>query len=338
MTGAAYQEGSEQSIMTEKINIEYVQETGFRERMEKVSETYLKKYRRRGRFTSYDGTRIFYVTYIRKNAKGNIVISHGFSEFAEKYDEMIYYFLQAGYSVFLAEHRGHGRSERRLSNMDKVYVESFAQYVRDLHIFVNKIVKPHQNEMILFAHSMGGAIGALYLQRYPGDFQKAILSAPMIQMKVRGLPYPAAMMIARICKCLGFGKAYAAGQHGFSMKPKFERSSCLSEERYLYAHGKRKANKRCRTNGACYSWVCAAQTAAVFVQASENIQKIDIPVLVFSAGRDHMVNTDEICRFAGKLKNARLVWFLDAKHEIFNAKERSSMQFFEEIFLFLLEG
>lgn len=28
--------------MTEKINIEYVQETGFRERMEKVSETYLK--------------------------------------------------------------------------------------------------------------------------------------------------------------------------------------------------------------------------------------------------------------------------------------------------------
>ena len=185
---------------------------------------------------------------------------------------------------------------------------------------------------------MGGAIGALYLQRYPGDFQKAILSAPMIQMKVRGLPYPAAMMIARICKCLGFGKAYAAGQHGFSMKPKFERSSCLSEERYLYAHGKRKANKRCRTNGACYSWVCAAQTAAVFVQASENIQKIDIPVLVFAAGRDHMVNTDEICRFAGKLKNARLVWFLDAKHEIFNAKERSSMQFFEEIFLFLLEG
>ena len=113
--------------MTEKINIEYVQETGFREQMEKVSETYLKKYRRRGRFTSYDGTRIFYVTYIRKNAKGNIVISHGFSEFAEKYDEMIYYFLQAGYSVFLAEHRGHGRSERRLSNMDKVYVESFAQ-------------------------------------------------------------------------------------------------------------------------------------------------------------------------------------------------------------------
>ncbi len=323
--------------MTEKIKIEYIPENGFRERMEYLSRTYLKKYRRRGRFTSYDGTRISYCVYQNRHAKGNIVISHGFSEFAEKYDEIVYYFLQAGYSVFLAEHRGHGRSERRLANMGKVYVESFAQYVRDLHIFVNKIVKPYRNEMILFAHSMGGAIGALYLQRYPGDFQKAILSAPMIQMRVRGLPYPAAMMVARICRCLGFGKAYAAGQHGFSKKPRLERSSCLSEERYLYAHARRMANPRCQTNGACYSWVCAAQTASVCLQASENIRKITIPVLLFAAGRDHMVNTDEICRFAGKLKNARLVWFLDAKHEIFNARERAQMQFFEEIFLFLQE-
>lgn len=323
--------------MTEKIKIEYIPENGFRGRMEEVSRTYLKKYRYRARFTSYDGTRIYYCMYLNRHAKGNIVISHGFSEFAEKYDEVIYYFLQAGYSVFLAEHRGHGRSERRLSNMEKVYVESFAQYVRDLHIFVNKIVKPHQNEMILFAHSMGGAIGALYLQRYPHDFQKAILSAPMIQMKVRGLPYPAAMMVARICKCLGFGKAYAAGQHGFSKKPRFERSSCLSKERYLYAHEKRRADPRRRTNGACYSWVCAAQTASVYVQATENIRKIRIPVLVFASGKDHMVNTDAICRFAGKLKNARLVWFLDAKHEIFNAREREQTRFFEEIFLFLQE-
>ena len=108
--------------MTEKIKIEYVQEDGFRKQMKQVTETYLKKYRRCGRFSSYDGTGIYYRTYIRKKAKGNIVISHGFSEFAEKYDEMIYYFLQAGYSVFLAEHRGHGRSQRRLSNLSLIHI------------------------------------------------------------------------------------------------------------------------------------------------------------------------------------------------------------------------
>ena len=324
--------------MTEKIKIKYLQETGFREQMKHVVEPYLAQYRRCGRFTSYDGTRIFYCNYVQKQAKGSIVISHGFSEFAEKYHEVIYYFLQAGYSVFLPEHRGHGRSERRLRNMEKVYVDSFAQYVRDLRIFVKKFVRTQQNEMILFAHSMGGAIGALYLERYPDDFKKAVLSSPMIQMKVGGFPYAAAMVIARICKRCGFGKAYAAGQHGFSAQPCFERSSCLSEERHLYAHKKRLKNKRCWTSGAAYSWVCAAEKAAVFVQAEENIRKIKIPVLVFAAGREHMVDTDEICRFAGKLKNARMVWFLDAKHEIFNAKERARLQFFEEIFSFLWWG
>lgn len=321
--------------MTEKIRINYLQEEGFRKQMKQVVEPYLKKYRRHGRFESYDGTQIFYHTYIQEHAKGNIVISHGFSEFAEKYNEVVYTFLQAGYSVFLPEHRGHGRSQRSIRNPQKVYVKSFAQYVRDLHIFVHKIVKPDQNEMILFAHSMGGAIGVLYLERYPKDFQKAVLSAPMIQMRIGGLPYPAAIAIARICRVCGFGKAYAAGQRGFSGKPHLERSSCLSQERHLYAHAKRLRHPTYRTSGAVYSWVCAADTAAHVLQAQEQIRKIQIPVLVLAAGRDHMVDTDEICRFAGKLKYARLVWFLDAKHEIFNAKERARIQFYEEIFRFL---
>lgn len=319
---------------TKRIQIKYLQEEHFRQQMAHTVEPYLKKYRRCGRFASFDGTQVFYCTYVRNHAKGSIVISHGFSEFEEKYHEVIFYFLQAGYSVFILEHRGHGRSQRMLSNSEKVYVESFAQYVRDLRMFVNKIVKPYQNEMILFAHSMGGAVGALYLERYPGDFQKAVLSAPMVQMKVSGLPYPVAMAIARICAGCGFKKAYAAGQHGFIKKPDFEHSSCLSMERYLYAHRFRLQKKRCRTSGATYAWVRAAGNAAVYLQAEENIKKIDIPVLVCAAGKDHMVDTDEICRFAGKLKHARLVWFLDAKHEIFYAKERTRLQFFDEVLSF----
>lgn len=322
-------------MMTERVTIRYLQETGFREQMRRQAEPYLKKYRTTGYFTSYDGTQIFYCTYVPEHPKGSIVISHGFSEFAEKYNEMVFYFLQAGYAVFLPEHRGHGRSGRVLRNMEKVYVESFAQYVRDLHIFVKKIAVPYRNEMILFAHSMGGAIGSIYLQRYPDDFQKAVLSSPMIQMNVRGLPYPAAMATARICKACGFGKAYAAGQHGFTAKPRFEKSSCLSKERYLYAHEKRLSNWRNQNSGAAYSWVCAAANASVYVQDNENIARIKIPVLVFASGREHMVNTDEILRFAGKLKDARLVWMLDARHEIFNAQERARLQFYDEIFSFL---
>lgn len=324
-------------IENKKTQIYYLPEAGYRKNMKKVVEPYLRKYRCCGSFTSFDGTQIFFVTYIQKEAKGSIVISHGFSEFAEKYNEMVFYFLQAGYCVFLPEHRGHGRSERKMQNLDKVYVKNFAEYVRDLHIFVKKFVMPCRNEMYLFAHSMGGGIGAVYLQRYPYDFKKAVLSSPMIQMKIGGVPYPAAIVIAHLFRLCGLGRMYAAGQEGFHREPDFEHSCCLSEERYLYAHGKRKKDRRSQTCGATYGWVSAAGLASAYMQHERSIRRIKIPVLVFAAGREHMVNTDEICRFAGKLPKARLVWFVNAKHEIFNAGERAMRQFYDEVFAFLSE-
>ena len=39
--------------------------------------------------------------YLAEKPKGVIIISHGFTEAAPKYDEMIYYFLKAGYHVYM---------------------------------------------------------------------------------------------------------------------------------------------------------------------------------------------------------------------------------------------
>ena len=321
--------------MAQDAVVTFLQETGYRDVMRNTVEPYLKKRRQSGWFSGCDGARIFYCAYIQENAKANIVISHGFTEFIEKYNEIIYYFLQAGYSVFMPEHRGHGKSERAIKNLEKIHVKSFEQYVWDFHIFMNKIVKPLHMDNILFAHSMGGAIGSLYLEKYPNDFQKAILSTPMIQMRIGKIPYHTAMRIASACKLLGFGKAYAAGQHGFEKRDSFEKSCCLSRERYLYAEELRYDCEMYQTSGADYDWVCAAGRAARFVQDKKNITKVEIPVLVFIAGKDHMVDNGKICKFTGKLRAPKLIWIQNAKHEIFNAGKQEREQFFQEIFAFL---
>lgn len=322
-------------MTAEGTKIAYLEETDYRKIMEQTVEPYLKKYRKCGWFSGYDGARISYCAYVKKDAKANIVISHGFTEFIEKYNEIIYYFLQAGYSVFMPEHRGHGRSERGIKNLEKIHVESFEQYVWDFRVFMNKKVKPLRMDNILFAHSMGGAIGSLYLEKYPDDFKKAILSTPMIQMRVGKMPYHTAMRIASLCKLCGFGKAYAAGQHGFERRDSFEKSCCLSKERYLYAEQLRFGCRMYQTNGADYDWVCAAERAARYVQDKKNIARIEIPVLVFVAGKDHMVDNGKICKFTGKLHDPKLVWIQKAKHEIFNAGQQEREQFFDEIFAFL---
>ena len=43
-------------------------------------------------------------------------------------------------------------------------------------------VNSGEQKLFLFAHSMGGAIGADFLEEYPEYFNSAILSAPMFQV------------------------------------------------------------------------------------------------------------------------------------------------------------
>ena len=66
------------------------------------------------------------------------------------------------------EHRGHGRSGCLSKSCNtQVEVESFDYYVKDLKTFLNEVVlkdKRFNNNLYLFAHSMGGAIGTIFLE------------------------------------------------------------------------------------------------------------------------------------------------------------------------------
>ena len=160
-------------------------------RMETVVRDFLKKNVRHGYFRSYDNARIHYYAIKHENEKGVIVISHGFCDFFYKYHEMSYYFYELGYSVYFIDHRGHGYSQRMTSDISKVYIQSYKQYVDDLKCFMDKIVtrRSTSDNYILFAHSMGGAIGAMFLEMYPQYFKRAVLSSPLMKMKFKNLPY-----------------------------------------------------------------------------------------------------------------------------------------------------
>ena len=63
--------------------------------------------------------------YLAEKPKGVIIISHGFTEAAPKYDEMIYYFLKAGYHVYMPEHMGHGQSYRLTADSSLVHIDCY---------------------------------------------------------------------------------------------------------------------------------------------------------------------------------------------------------------------
>ena len=97
-----------------------------------------------------------------RQTHGTVLISHGFTEFAAKYKEMAWYFLLAGFSVCILEHRGHGYSARDVRNGQIVYIDTWHRYVADLAKCARTIARPMAADkpLVLFAHSMGGGIAA----------------------------------------------------------------------------------------------------------------------------------------------------------------------------------
>ena len=128
--------------------------------------------------------------YLAEEPKGVIVICHGYTESAPKYDELVYYFLQAGYHVYLPEHCGHGLSYRLTKDPSLVHIDNWKRYVRDFLHVCEYIRKKHPDlHLNLFAHSMGGAIGGIAATWKPEWFYRVILNSPMIRPRTANVPW-----------------------------------------------------------------------------------------------------------------------------------------------------
>lgn len=316
--------------------MEIISENDYRRRMDEEVTPYLQKYRRSGFFE--DGTgNIYYESYSGGDSRGAVVMVHGFSESAEKYVEMIYYFLQAGYRVYILEMRGHGRSVRETEDLCMVHIGRYEQYLTDLSCFVEKIVKKENPGMpcCLYAHSMGGGIGAAFLEKNPDVFQKAVLSSPMIRPKTGQIPFGAAYAAVRMMVRLGKGGQYAPGQHAFRDDETFEGSASVSRARYEYYHEKRLREKLFQTSGASCTWIREAARMSVDVLKKKNCRKIRSRVLVFQALQDDFVDLKAQEQFVRQTDSAQLVPMAGTKHEIYMGTDEVLRTYIGQILEFL---
>ena len=136
----------------EREDFSIVAEDNYQETMKTIVEPYLDSIRHIGTLSALrDGHRIYYEYFDIEEEKGSVVILHGFTEFIRKYSEIIYYFSQAGYDVYMIEHYGHGYSERRSDvqdNLSKVAVDDFDVYTEDVKQFVDQGLKKQTTLLI----------------------------------------------------------------------------------------------------------------------------------------------------------------------------------------------
>lgn len=317
-------------------------EEKYKENMQTVVLPYIKA-RETERFVERTlGEKLHLVTYQAENAKGSIVISHGFTESTVKFAEVIYYYLISGYHVYMADHCGHGLSYRMVKDMSLVHVDSYMRYVDDL-LYIAHLCKNAYPDlpMYLYAHSMGGGVGATLIAKEPKLFTKAILTSPMIRPQTGNIPWTVTKLISLFMTITGREKNYVMGQKPYDGSMTFKDSCGSSEARFDYYKELQDENVHLQTCACSYAWIREAVKMNTFLR-NEGWKKVEIPVLLMQAKEELLVSNPEQALYIQKIaqngkSKAVLREVMNTRHEIYNATAEVQEGYWKQIFAFLAE-
>ena len=314
---------------------ELLGEDDYREAMRTRVQPWLQDCVQAEDITGFDGTRLRCYHAAPEQAKGLVVMVHGFCEFFGKYHETAWNLYRAGYAFLFPELRGHGDSGGKTAEPDVVYIDSFDTYVKDLRVCLDAFASGPYDKRILFGHSMGGCVAALLLEQGGGFFDAALLASPMFYVKRLSFSLPVRAGLWAYVTIGKRGKARSGGAERFNPDARFEDSSAKSRARFDYIMDQRRADARYRMFGASYGWALAASGA--IRRVIRDADRIDVPVTLFTAGDDRMVDAEGFARFVQRAPHVTRIDYGASGHEIFNAADAERKRFFMDLFRVLGE-
>lgn len=316
-------------------SVSLLPEQQLEQQMRETVEPFLESVVRRGKTCREE---LYYELFPLDKPGGTVVISHGFAEAGRKYHELCFYFLRRGYQVAVMDHRGHGKSVRQGPHPDVAYVDYFDRYAEDLHGFMAEIILPQFHipglPLVLYGHSMGGCIAARYLELYPDDFDRAVLNAPMLGLKLGLCPSWAALLLCEANILLGRGGERLFYQGEFDPQEPFSGSSASSPQRHAYYQAVRRQDPALHTSSASYRWARESILAGWKAVGRRETAKVKIPVLLFQAGEDTLVTEKAQQKFIQRIAGGRLIEVPASRHEIYRAPNEILARYLTEIFRF----
>lgn len=300
--------------LTPSYQLSVLKEDTFREDMSAVSQQ-LDACRVDGTFAGFDGKELYYEYFQVENSRGAVVIVHGLSEFTGKYHEFAWYLLNHGYDVFLYDQRSHGRSCRLTDRMDMIHVDKFCHYQLDLHRFICDVVKKATDKPLwLYTHSMGGAVALQYLAAHPDTFEKAILSAPMIEPLTKGVSPFVARWGLTVCTLFTGGKQKFWLSGEFDPDYPFSRSHDQSLARFQRNMDIRLSDAHYRTTPLTLRWVQQSLRLRSKLMRKGFIRKLRTPMLMLCAEQDDVVSQEAQEKFADKCPACQRIVLENSTH------------------------
>jgi non-heme chloroperoxidase len=241
--------------------------------------------------TTKDGTSIYYKDW---GTGQPITFSHGWPLTADAWDAQMLFFGQKGYRVIALDRRGNGRSSQPWDGND---MDHYADDLAELYDHLDL------KDAIAVGHSTGGGEVARYLGRHGSKrVAKAVLisAVPPLMLKTEknplGLPISAfdGIRAGLVADRSQFYKDLTLPFFGYN-RPGAKISKGVQDNFWL--------------QGMLGSHKSEYDTVKAFSETdfTEDLKKIDIPVLVLHGDDDQIVPIDAAGRSSAKiLKNATL--------------------------------
>lgn len=279
-------------------------------------------------------------------AIGTVCLFHGFSEYIEKYYEVIGELRRRGFAVAIMDWRGHGMSKRFFKNRARGHVASYRHYQRDLGTFIEEFVKPNcPKPYYALAHSMGGHnIFRSCANGHGTVFERVVLSAPMLHLSPSNLlgfhwlkggkkkfsnkivSQRPTRIISGLVRFLGLGWIFASG--GNHLNIPFD-DNRLTSDKKRYERNQKLLSQypELGISGPTISWLNAGCRSMRKILRPSFIQKINVPILIIAAGSDQVVSTAALEKVGPDLRIGHQVVILGAKHEILQERDELREQF-----------
>lgn len=264
--------------------------------------------------------------------RGVVLIVHGASEHAARYDRFARFLNASGYAVYAMDLRGHGDTRLRSGALLDAGPDAWNHFVEDQKWLRDRIAREYPGKkVVLFGHSMGSAIAQDYMTRYGSSVDAYVLSGtfygPPVPEDVLKAADEAAQR-APLEPSAIFTGIFADFNKPFSDKPGFEWLSRDPAEVAKYAGdplcGKPFGNELTRDFFRGLSRMRAPEVEA-------RIPK-DIPIHIIAGDRDPVGdNTKAVMALIDRyralgLSNVTYKFYPQARHELLNETNRDEVQ------------
>jgi acylglycerol lipase len=256
-----------------------------------------------GRLAGAAGVELYWQAWLPEAEPTALVaIAHGASEHSSRYAHVAERLVGAGYGVYALDHRGHGRSQGKRAQLDRL-----DHVIADLREFVDLAAGRHPDAPVyVLGHSMGGGISIAYAVRHQATLAGLVLSAPVADPNAaNAMTRAMSRIVSAIAPDLG---VYSVDPALVSRDPEVVRRY---EEDPLVYHGKLPAR------------TVAEMTAAV-ARFPDEVVDLQLPLLVMHGGADELVpeaGSRMIHERAGSEDKTLEIWD-GLYHEILNEPEQ----------------